>query len=56
MAPSQRLVKMTNLAMSVLFRIKHKIDVVAGIHNVETGAVTFSEEGRLMLSDDVAAE
>lgn len=34
----------------------HKIGIVAGVHNVETGAVTFFEEGRLMPSDDVAAE
>ncbi|MDF1684433.1 MAG: carbonic anhydrase [Legionellaceae bacterium] len=33
----------------------HKIGIVAGIHNVETGAVTFFEEGRLMpFSGDVA--
>jgi carbonic anhydrase len=30
----------------------HKIGIIAGIHNVETGEVTFFEEGRLMPLDE----
>ncbi len=31
---------------------EHKIGIVAGIHDVKTGQVTFFEEGRLMPADE----